>query len=98
MGILYFYIDIIAKNEGMDMERFTSLKRGALEILPVKPKPWRERNENTGILIRKLRPYRRDADGLRLHQPEQRYDHAHNHAPHNGDDHRAYHGSYPAVH
>ena len=61
MGNLYFYIDIIAKKEGSDMERFTSLKVDGLEILWLKPKPWRERNENTGILICKFCPYRRDA-------------------------------------
>ena len=45
MGNLYFYIDIIDKKGASDMERFTSLKEETVEILPMKPKLWRERNE-----------------------------------------------------
>ena len=98
MGNLYFYIDIIAKKEGSDMERFTSLKVRLPEILCVKPKLWRERNEIIRVIVYEFCPYRRNADRLRLHQSECRYDYADHDAAHDGDDDRAYHGAHPCVH
>ena len=98
MGNLYFYIEYITKNWVLYMERITSLKDNQVEILSMKPKLWRERNEIIRITVYELCPYRRNADWLRLNQAECRNDHADHDAADDGDDDRAYHGAHPCVH
>ena len=98
MGNLYFCIEYIAKNRVSDMERFTSLKDNQVVILSLKPKLWRERNEIIRVTVYEFCPYRRNADRLRLHQSECRYDYADHDAAHDGEDDRAYHGAHPCVH